>query len=105
MKLDNLRNNLKKYERDIMSKSKEIKDFNTEEDLMDTLCFSFSDIVVDFILDNKKEDCFNKEINNEKYLGNIDKYIENVLYDWKTELPFSNMNPVEFFDTLRDFKI
>ena len=105
MKLDNLRNDLKKYERDIINKSKEIKDFNTAEDLMDTLCFSFSDIVVDFILENKKEECFNKEINSEKYLRNIDKYIENVLYNWKSELPFSNMNPIEFFDVLRDFKI
>ena len=99
MKLENLNKNLNLYKDAILEKCKEAE-CKTAEDIMDTLCFSFSDIIVDFIEDNKDEECFKNEINSYKYNGNREKYIENVLCIWQNELPFAYKEPKVFFKTI-----
>ena len=103
MKLRNLNKNLNLYKDAILEKCKEA-DCKTLDDIMDTICFSFSDIVVDFVLDNKEEDCFREQINSLKYNGNEEEYIDNVILAWRNEYPFSCKEPQIFFKLLEDLR-
>lgn len=111
MRLERLRKNLNACKMDIISKYSELGEIDNilnQEDskwaygFMDTLCFSFSDILSDFIVDNKKEEPFKTIIKNNKDIE--DDYIERVIVDWTAELPFCRMQPVEFFEELKEFK-
>lgn len=101
MKLENLNKNLNLYKDAILEKCKEAN-CKTLDDMMDTVCFSFSDIVADFIVDNKEEDCFREQINSLKYNGNKEKYIDNVIFAWRNEFPFTYKEPQIFFKLLGD---
>lgn len=112
MKLEKLKNDLKNYKKDILDKNieitslEDIKSWSTEkwtEELMNTLCFSFSGVIEDFICENKEENCFKSEIENSKFNGNIEKYVDYVVDGWKIELPFSYREPEEFFNALNGF--
>lgn len=103
MKLEGLKNDLAKFRKEILDKHLELNLEKNTDNLMDTLCFSFSSIIADFIEENKDEECFYNQINGYEYLGNVDKYIDSVIYYWKTELPFSVGEPMEFFSTLDKF--
>lgn len=111
MKLEKLKKDLANYKEDILTKNIEsfslevIKVWSPEkwsEELMNTLSFSFANILESFIEENKEDRCFKEVINNDKFCGNTEKYINYICDSWKTECPFSNKEPKEFFQVLTD---
>lgn len=109
MKLEKLKKDLENYKEDILTRNIEafslevIKVWSLEkwtEELMNTLSFSFSDILESFVEENKEESCFKEIIDNGKFCGDTEKYINYIGGSWKREYPFSNKEPKEFFQVL-----
>lgn len=109
MKLEKLKKDLENYKEDILTKNIEsfsldvIKVWSQEkwtEELMNTLSFSFADILESFIEENKEDSYFKEVIDNAKFCGDTEKYINYVCDSWKTEAPFANKEPKEFFKVL-----
>lgn len=109
MKLEKLKKDLENYKEDILTRNIEafslevIKVWSLEkwtEELMNTLSFSFTDVLESFVEENKEESCFKEIIDNGKFYGDTEKYINYVCDSWKREYPFSNREPKEFFQVL-----
>lgn len=71
------------------------------ETVMDNVCHSNANILVDYIMDNKDNGEFASAINSDKYNGDVDKYIDAVLYNWRNVAPFDTFEPMRFFDILK----
>lgn len=112
MKIEQLKEDLKNYKEDILTKNIEmfslenIKAWDLEkwkEELTHTIFFSFSSVISSFIEENTNEECFKQVIDSSKYNGDVDKYIEDVVFSVELQSPFSSGKPIEFFDVLEDF--
>lgn len=112
MELKNLQLDLEKNREDILNKIMStydvevIKTWNVDKlntELIDTLCFSFLDIIAHCIEENAEESCFKDVIKSDRFSGNVDMYIEHVAYSGSEELPFSNKEPYQLFEVLNNF--